>query len=209
MQKMNRDPTTMILGVLFNLAVILFYYSWLTERMQPSVLFPHLHEVMLCTSLVLLVTAITCFALSVILDPGYVKPHYDYTQMIENALSIGLHLDNFCSYCEVIKSQTSFHCTFCHKCTELFDHHCPFINNCLGYKNHKYFLIFLFSYSLYILCIFFETLRHFIEVFQAKGFSCIETDTVSTIVLLLIMLHIPVLSYQLKQQCGTLCTKPT
>ena len=32
---------------------------------------------------------------------------------------------------------------------EKFDHHCSFINNCLGYRNHKYFLGFVFSYLIY------------------------------------------------------------
>lgn len=35
------------------------------------------------------------------------------------------------------------------RCIEKFDHHCNFVNNCLGYRNHKYFLGFIFSYLIY------------------------------------------------------------
>jgi hypothetical protein len=39
----------------------------------------------------------------------------------------------------------------CSKCVEKFDHHCIYINNCLGYRNHKYFLVFLYFITLYFL----------------------------------------------------------
>mmetsp|Transcript_3964 Transcript_3964/g.5056 ORF Transcript_3964/g.5056 Transcript_3964/m.5056 type:complete len:125 (-) Transcript_3964:679-1053(-) len=62
----------------------------------------------------------------------------------------GLNLDLMCVYCECMQSETSFHCNFCNRCVEKFDHHCPFINNCLGYRNHKYFILFLLSYTVYL-----------------------------------------------------------
>ena len=39
----------------------------------------------------------------------------------------------------------------CQRCVEKFDHHCVYINNCLGYRNHKYFMMFLFFITLYII----------------------------------------------------------
>merc|ERR1712051_257064 len=81
-------------------------------------------------SLALLAACLPLFVASICLNPGYITHFYEFTKLVEVALDIGLHLDNFCSYCEIIKSETSFHCTFCHKCVEHFDHHCPFINNC-------------------------------------------------------------------------------
>mmetsp|Transcript_55157 Transcript_55157/g.75839 ORF Transcript_55157/g.75839 Transcript_55157/m.75839 type:complete len:136 (+) Transcript_55157:214-621(+) len=94
-------------------------------------------------------------------NPGYQEKKFEYVWLIDKALDYGLHLDNFCVYCEVIKSETSFHCTFCNKCVELFDHHCPYINNCLGQRNHAYFLWFLLFYNLYLLMVTIVTLKHF------------------------------------------------
>jgi DHHC palmitoyltransferase len=62
-----------------------------------------------------------------------------------------IDLENFCFYCKVIKSTRTFHCMICNRCVEKFDHHCVYINNCLGYRNHKYFLLFLVSISIYII----------------------------------------------------------
>ena len=197
-QKMSRSPWTMIFGIVFNLAATAIYYIWLRERTHGTKNVLLLPEHIACwwTSITLLLICIPLFLLTVLLDPGYLRPAYDFTKLIENALDIGLHLDNFCSYCEVIKSETSFHCTICNRCVENFDHHCPFINNCLGYRNHKYFISFIFLYSIFLLILMFETLRHFVEIFKAVGWSCLYTDSLCTTNIILITLHLPVFFYQ-------------
>ena len=167
-----------------------------------------MHVILWITGLALFAICLPLFIASVVLQPGYLTPVYDYTKLVEIALDIGLHLENFCSHCEVIKSETSFHCTICGKCVEYFDHHCPFINNCLGYRNHSYFLSFIFLYTLYLLVILTETLRHFTEIFKAIGFECLYTDTLTTVNIILITLHLPIFLFQWVQQCGTLCKKP-
>ena len=159
-----------------------------------------MHHINWVAGLVLLGLCLPLFILSVTLSPGYLMPVYDYTKLVEIALDIGLHLDNFCSYCEVIKSETSFHCTICGKCVEFYDHHCPFINNCLGYRNHKYFLAFIFLYTIYLLVIITDTLRHFTEIFKNTGFECLYTDSLCTTVIILILLHLPIFFYQIVQQ---------
>lgn len=37
------------------------------------------------------------------------------------------------------------HCSVCDKCVESFDHHCGWINNCVASKNHREFVIMVFS----------------------------------------------------------------
>jgi hypothetical protein len=52
--------------------------------------------------------------------------------------------------CETLRPENADHCNFCNRCVQKFDHHCVFINNCLGYRNHKWFLLFLVSFSIYM-----------------------------------------------------------
>lgn len=167
-----------------------------------------MHKVFYFVSIALLCITVSLYCLSIFMQPGILKPKYDFVKLIDLAFDINLHLDNFCSYDEVIKSETSFHCYVCNRCVELFDHHCPFINNCLGHRNHKYFLIFLCTYSTFLLVLFTETTRHFAEVFAHLGWSCFKTDTVTTAVMIGIWLHMPILMWQLYSQCANLCKKP-
>ena len=207
---MERSYMTLIFGVTFNMVTMLGYYIFLNEKHHGTtdVVLDDVHVIMFWTSIVIFLMCLPLFILSVTMDPGYLKPTYDYTKLVDVALDIGLHMDNFCSYCEVIKSETSFHCTICNRCVELFDHHCPFINNCLGYRNHKYFLSFIFLYTVYLMILLFETFRHFVEIYQVEGISCLHTDMWCTINIVLITLHLPVFFFQYYQQCGNLCKKP-
>jgi len=158
---------TMAFGITFNLISTAIYFVWLREKVYGTteILMQPMHVTLYWTGVCLLLTAIPLFVLSITLGPGHLTPFYDFTKLIEVAFDIGLHLDNFCSYCEVIKSETSFHCTICNKCVEMFDHHCPFLNSCLGHRNHKYFLLFIFIYSAYLIVLMTETLRHFVEMY--------------------------------------------
>lgn len=155
-----------------------------------------MHLILYWISIALLFISVPLFILTSSLNPGYMRPFYDFIKLVEIALEIGLHLDNFCSYCEIIKSESSFHCTICNKCVELFDHHCPFINNCLGYRNHKYFLVFIGLYSIFLVTLLIETFRHFVEIFNEMGWKCFYTDVLCTINFILIGLHIPVFLFQ-------------
>lgn len=54
----------------------------------------------------------------------------------------------YCRYCSCIKPPRSHHCSVCNRCVFEMDHHCPWMNNCIGYRNYRYFVLFLF----YITC---------------------------------------------------------
>jgi hypothetical protein len=102
------------------------------------------------TSLALFLVSSVLYALSVCLKPGYLRVAYDFKLLVQDFIDDERDLGNLCTYCDLIKSQTSFHCLYCRQCVELFDHHCPYINNCLGFKNHKYFLALLIVYLTFI-----------------------------------------------------------
>ena len=78
----------------------------------------------------------------------------------------------------------------------MFDHHCPFLNTCLGYRNRKYFVLFIFIYTSYLMMLMVETLRHFVEIYKVIGVSCLYTDSLCSTNLMLIFLNVPVFFFQ-------------
>eukprot|EP01126_Amoeba_proteus_P014452 TRINITY_DN1633_c0_g3_i1.p1 TRINITY_DN1633_c0_g3~~TRINITY_DN1633_c0_g3_i1.p1 ORF type:complete len:184 (-),score=25.27 TRINITY_DN1633_c0_g3_i1:62-613(-) len=54
----------------------------------------------------------------------------------------------WCSICEAFKPPRSHHCRELGACILKMDHYCPWIDNCVGYRNHKFFILFVFYASL-------------------------------------------------------------
>lgn len=153
------------------------------------------------------VVALPAFLLAALLQPGYIKPQFDFINLVDKLLDEGLHLDNLCVYDEVIKSETSFHCTICDRCVDKFDHHCPFINNCLGSRNHGIFLVFIFAYSIFIVIVIIEAVRHLTDLCTQLGSdpTGIYSFTPTVLVLVITILLLPVVLFQVLQQCRSLC----
>jgi palmitoyltransferase len=74
-------------------------------------------------------------------DPGILeaKDNLTWLQMVENKV----HINEYCPYCRVKKTNKVKHCHVCKKCIRGFDHHCNWIDNCVGENNKIRFIIFV------------------------------------------------------------------
>lgn len=98
---------------------------------------------------------LTCvfYVLTTGLNPGYVEKQPNFLRLLKRLIAENYHLDYVCVPCETLRPENAEHCNFCNRCVQKFDHHCVFVNNCLGYRNHKWFLLFLTSYTVYLLLV--------------------------------------------------------
>jgi len=53
----------------------------------------------------------------------------------------------WCKVCENWKPPRSHHCKDINVCVLKLDHYCPWVYNAVGYRNHKFFILFLFYAS--------------------------------------------------------------
>ncbi|EKE39095.1 hypothetical protein ENUP19_0055G0047 [Entamoeba nuttalli] len=80
----------------------------------------------------------------------YAKERYRISQMKQQKLIDMLYPAQYCGECQEYRPPRSYHCKTCDKCILKRDHHCPWIGQCVGFKNHKYFIQFLW-YTPFIL----------------------------------------------------------
>lgn len=159
-KKVNKNKGIMVGAVLMNLVIISIYYTaWQPFRRDPTAEFEWLHWFLLYSSLLCLCISVPCFVISAVMDAGVIPKKYNFIRLVEQFLNRDQDLLQLCTYCEIIKSETSFHCQFCNQCIELFDHHCPFVDNCLGLRNYKYFLLFIFFYFCFLVFVTIDLVR--------------------------------------------------
>jgi len=97
------------------------------------------------------------------IDPGYVPKQPNFLRLLKQLIAENYHLDYVCVPCETLRPENADHCNFCNRCVQKFDHHCVFVNNCLGYRNHKWFLLFLVSFTIYMIGLLLHTVLQVIK----------------------------------------------
>lgn len=79
-------------------------------------------------------------------DPGFItaQNHAENMTLYPYDHTI-FHPGQVCTTCQFPKPARSKHCSMCKGCIARCDHHCVFINCCVGYGNHHWFLLLLFT----------------------------------------------------------------
>lgn len=194
-RRVTRDPTVLITAVILNTLIAFCTYKGLEEIKHSSVHIPAA-KLEAFTAISCLLIATVTFIVTAVIDPGVITPKFDFIPLVNEFLDLGIHVDQLCVFCEVIKTEQSFHCTICGHCVEQYDHHCPFLNTCLGQRNHKWFLVFLLTYSLFDIIVFIAVAWRFVSLTSAIGFiSAIHADWYNTALGILILVHSPAVVY--------------
>lgn len=185
----KRSPLFCTFTALFNIAIaVLFYFSRLVEspiHTLQSVTFT-------LTSAVLLIVSFGYYLAMVYVQPGYLQAKYDFVPLVDSGLDNECDLDCFCAYCKVLKTETSFHCQICRKCVDRHDHHCPFINTCLGVKTHKYFILFLITWTLFIVMVFVD--NAYVYIYDWQGDGEVHYHYLTIVISVLLFIYIPPLA---------------
>ncbi|KAL2316318.1 Palmitoyltransferase akr1 [Schizosaccharomyces pombe] len=106
------------------------------------------------SSLLFVLISFTCIGLYVrtaFQNPGYVdkigavvQRREEISKLLDKDL---FNQSHYCLKCFQVKPPRSYHCGACKRCINRYDHHCPWTGNCVGARNHRTFLLFVFTLS--------------------------------------------------------------
>ena len=153
------------------------------------------------------------FYILTLIDPGYVPRQPNFLRLLKQLIAENYHLDYVCVPCETLRPENADHCNFCNRCVQKFDHHCVFVNNCLGYRNHRWFLLFLVSFTIYMIGLLLHTILQVSKFVQSgnpfqRNTKVVAAEwTVQIYLIFVVLLHSPIVLLQLQSQIGKLCRK--
>lgn len=75
----------------------------------------------------------------------------------------------WCPFCKAWKPPRAHHCREWNVCVLKLDHYCPWVYNCVGFRNHKYFVLFLGYSSLCLIYFLFCCVVRFIYAVSAAS----------------------------------------
>lgn len=73
---------------------------------------------------------------AMITDPGDPKYH------AQTDCEVGNNVRK-CKHCGGWKPPRTHHCRTCNRCVLKMDHHCPWVNNCVGFRNQKFYMLYI------------------------------------------------------------------
>jgi len=149
---------------------------------------PQLSIFLAIPTFVFLGISLLTLGLVFILDPGYIPlnlhsqnslqeealqslpEEYPFVQSTHFGQDRVLDLDGvsveckYCFTCQSIRPPRTFHCSNCERCIYGHDHHCPWTGNCIGYRNYKYFFLFVINTSILAWFVFICTIVKLVKI---------------------------------------------
>ncbi len=174
---------------LFVLVVFIFAGIYDYRKHQDE----NIQIIILAVATLMFLLTVIFYSLTIIMEPGYVSKQPNFLRLLKRLIAENYHLDYVCVPCETLRPENAEHCNYCNRCVQKFDHHCVFVNNCLGYRNHKWFLLFLICYTVYMLGLLTHTfvlIAKFIKLKQHKG-NMLKWS-LQIFLLFIILLHSPI-----------------
>lgn len=112
---------------------------------------------------VLGILVLVCFLLASFVNPGIIPRNESIPKELEQHLDLRgqpshrfLRISDitvkqkFCSTCMIFRPPRSKHCSFCDNCVLRFDHHCTWLGNCVGLYNYRYFVVLIYSATIFL-----------------------------------------------------------